>query len=136
LIFGEFSFLSSLYILVISSFVWCIASKSFLPLCVWSLQFRDHFFCCADFLIPCSLICILKKLAENGCTGGYIVTFAHACANIYIYIYTSTGVLGADYEKPMRTWLKHSYVNLPQTKLVWPQPQKWCKGKILHGCFS
>jgi hypothetical protein len=26
------------------SFVWCISSKYFLPLCGWSLQFRDHFF--------------------------------------------------------------------------------------------
>jgi hypothetical protein len=25
-------------------FIWCIASEYFLPLCGWSLQFRDHFF--------------------------------------------------------------------------------------------
>jgi hypothetical protein len=30
------------------SFVWCIASKYFLLLCGWSLQFREHFFCCAE----------------------------------------------------------------------------------------
>jgi hypothetical protein len=30
------------------SVLWCIASKYFLPLCGWSLQFRDHFFCCAE----------------------------------------------------------------------------------------
>jgi hypothetical protein len=30
------------------SFVWCIASKYFLPLRGWSLQFRDHLFCCAE----------------------------------------------------------------------------------------
>jgi hypothetical protein len=28
--------------------LWCIASKYFLPLCGWSLQFRDHFFYCAE----------------------------------------------------------------------------------------
>jgi hypothetical protein len=48
LILGEFSVLSSLYILVIS-LIWYIASKDFLPFCGWSLQFRDKFFCCAAF---------------------------------------------------------------------------------------
>jgi hypothetical protein len=39
----EFSFLSSLYILV-----WCIAGKDFLQFCGQPLQFRDHFFCGAE----------------------------------------------------------------------------------------
>jgi hypothetical protein len=30
------------------SVLWCIASKYFLPLSGWSLQFKDHFFCCAE----------------------------------------------------------------------------------------
>jgi hypothetical protein len=30
------------------SFVWCIASEHFLLLCGWSLQFKNHFFCCAE----------------------------------------------------------------------------------------
>jgi hypothetical protein len=30
------------------SVLWFIASKNFLPLCGWSLQFRDHYFCCAE----------------------------------------------------------------------------------------
>jgi hypothetical protein len=47
LIWGEFSFLSSLYVLVISplSDVQC---KYFLPLCGWSPQFWHHLFCCAE----------------------------------------------------------------------------------------
>jgi hypothetical protein len=45
LIFGEFSFLNSLYV---QSYVWCIAGKYFLLVYGWSLQFRDHFFCCAE----------------------------------------------------------------------------------------
>jgi hypothetical protein len=41
------------------SFVWCIASKDFLPFCGWPLQFRDHFFLflCRSLLILCSPIC-------------------------------------------------------------------------------
>jgi hypothetical protein len=46
LILGEFSFLSSLYILVISLLMY--SWKYLLPLCGWSLQFREHFFCCAE----------------------------------------------------------------------------------------
>jgi hypothetical protein len=39
--------LSSLYTLVISSLVWCIASKDFLPFCGWPLQFifSDRVWC-------------------------------------------------------------------------------------------
>jgi hypothetical protein len=50
LIWGEFRFLSSLYYSGYQSFVWCIVSKYFFPLCGWSLQFREHFW----FLISCS----------------------------------------------------------------------------------
>jgi hypothetical protein len=46
LILGEFSFLTSMYILVFSPLS---ASEYFLLLCGWFLQFRDHFFCCAMF---------------------------------------------------------------------------------------
>jgi hypothetical protein len=46
--FCEFSFLSSLYILIISSLSYVQLAKIFLPLCGWSLQFRNHFFCCAE----------------------------------------------------------------------------------------
>jgi hypothetical protein len=48
LVFAEFSFLSSIYILVISPLSDAQLAKSFLSLCGWALQFRDHFFCCAD----------------------------------------------------------------------------------------
>jgi hypothetical protein len=58
LILRKFSFLSSLYTLVYRSFVWCIAREYFLPLCGWSLQFRDLFLLlCRSFLISCSPIC-------------------------------------------------------------------------------
>jgi hypothetical protein len=46
LILGEFSFLSSLYILVISPLM--CSWQIFFPLCGWSFQLRDHFFCCAE----------------------------------------------------------------------------------------
>jgi hypothetical protein len=55
LIFGEFSFLNSVYILVISPLSDVQLAKIFLPLCGWSLLFRDHFFCCAE--ASCNLIC-------------------------------------------------------------------------------
>jgi hypothetical protein len=35
-------------LVLLQSFLWCIASKYFLPLSEWSLQFRDHFFCCTE----------------------------------------------------------------------------------------
>jgi hypothetical protein len=60
LILGELSFLSSLYS-GCQSFVWCIFGKYFLPLCGCSLQFRDHFFCCAEpFNIMKSYLSILS----------------------------------------------------------------------------
>jgi hypothetical protein len=45
---GEFSFFEFPIYSVNQPFVWCIVGKYFLPLCEWYLQFRDHFFCCAE----------------------------------------------------------------------------------------
>jgi hypothetical protein len=39
--------LNSLYILVIKSLSG-LSDKDFLPFCGQPLQFRDHFFCCAE----------------------------------------------------------------------------------------
>jgi hypothetical protein len=44
----EFSFLSSLYILVINLFVRCVAGKDFLPFCGLPLQSGDHFSYCVE----------------------------------------------------------------------------------------
>jgi hypothetical protein len=42
---------------------------------------------------------------------------------------------GVDYEKPMRTWHKHSCAQW-STGWVWHQPQKRARGKMQHSCFS
>jgi hypothetical protein len=46
LIWGEFSFWAPC--IFWSSVLWYIAGECFLLLCGWSLQFRDHFFFCAE----------------------------------------------------------------------------------------
>jgi hypothetical protein len=48
LILGEFSFLSSLYILVFSPLSDVYPAKIFLPFYGQPFQFRDHFLCCAE----------------------------------------------------------------------------------------
>jgi hypothetical protein len=57
--FGRVSFFELPKYSGYQSFVWYIAGKCFLPLCGWSLQLRDHFFCCAKaFLKLWSPICL------------------------------------------------------------------------------
>jgi hypothetical protein len=60
---GDFRFFKFPVYYGYQSFVWCIACKDFLPLCGWSLQFRNHFFCCAELFNFMKTICSFSVLS-------------------------------------------------------------------------
>jgi hypothetical protein len=60
LVFWKFSFFELLMYSGYQTLVGCTVGKAFLPFCGQPLQFREHFFCCAEALISVSPISILS----------------------------------------------------------------------------